>query len=153
MRTNSLIWLVLSQAIMGSASQTGDHDGFKNPRARDRARFRYWLPDASIDISVLKSDIAAAGALGMGGVELVPFYNYGGQIGGPPQGVDWVEYGFGTPAYLEILNAALEAHDDAGMVMDFAFGPSEGQGVPASSEDEGLQWDLVRYSSPRQSYT
>jgi hypothetical protein len=31
--------------------------------------------------------------------------------------------------------------------MDFAFGPSEGQGVPAFPDNEGLQWELVRGSS------
>jgi hypothetical protein len=40
--------------------------------------------------------------------------------------------------------AALEAHKEAGLVMDFPLGPNQGQGVPADPSDEGLQWDLVR---------
>jgi hypothetical protein len=124
-------------------SQDRHYGDFMHPAPRDRPRFRYWLPDASVDPDILKTDIASAGSIGAGGIELVPFYNYGGSLGGPPPGVDWSKYGFGTPAFLELFESALEAHAEARMVMDFAFGPSEGQGIPASPDDEGLQWDLV----------
>jgi hypothetical protein len=32
------------------------------------------------------------------------------------------------------------------LFMDFALGPNQGQGVPAPSDDRGLQWDLVRFT-------
>lgn len=70
----------------------------------------------------------------------MPFYNYGG---GPPV-VDWVKYGFGTPASNGPFKAALEAHRDSDTFMDFAMGPNQGQGVPAEMDNPGLQWDLVR---------
>lgn len=123
---------------------------FANPASRDRPRFRYWLPDASVDPEVVRQDILDSGALGIGGVELVPFYNYGGALGPPPPGVDWAEYGFGSPAFLEVFGAALNAHEEGQLAMDFSFGPSEGQGVPATPGDEGLQWDLVCHkTTPR----
>jgi hypothetical protein len=61
-----------------------------------------------------------------------------------PPGADWSTYGFGTSAFREMFHSALEAHAEAGMVMDFALGPNQGQGVLAKSDDKGLQWDLVR---------
>lgn len=143
-----LLLLVLFQ--VGSADtndQAGapiDYGSFKYPSARVRARFRYWLPDSSVDTVTVQEDIKAAASVGAGGVEFVPFFNYGGALGGQPEGADWSTYGFGTPAFQKIFRAALEAHNDAGLVMDFALGPNQGQGVPAEPDDEGLQWDLVR---------
>ncbi|KAM0325882.1 hypothetical protein ACHAQA_007185 [Verticillium albo-atrum] len=132
-----------SAASKAPAGRSRDHGTFADPASRERPRFRYWLPDGGVDPEVVKSDIKSVGALGAGGVEFVPFYNYGGQLGGAPPGVDWSKYGFGTPDYLEVMQAALDGHYENELAMDFGFGPSEGQGVPASSDDEGLQWDLI----------
>ncbi|KAL2292175.1 hypothetical protein FJTKL_10817 [Diaporthe vaccinii] len=118
-------------------------DGFLSTPSRQRPRFRYWLPDASVDAKTVKADIKYAGAIGAGGVEFLPFYNYGGELGGPPIGVNWSTYGFDTPAHLELFTSALEAHKEAGLVIDFSLGPNQGQGIPAHPDDEGLQWDLV----------
>lgn len=60
-----------------------------------------------------------------------------------PAGADWAKANFGTPEFSAIFRAALEAHSETGLKMDFAMGPNQGQGVPASTQDEGLQWDLV----------
>ncbi|KAL2845070.1 hypothetical protein BJY01DRAFT_263735 [Aspergillus pseudoustus] len=119
---------------------------FENPSARCRPRFRYWLPDAGVDKETVAANIRDSGARGAGGVEFVPFYNYGGETVEPSPQADWVTNGFGTPAFRNMFRAALQAHKDAGLFMDFALGPNQGQGVPASSDDEGLQWDLVPYS-------
>jgi hypothetical protein len=67
----------------------------------------------------------------------------GGELGGPAPGADWVKWGFGTPDSNKLFVAALQAHRDAGLKMNFSIGPDQGQGVPAKSDDEGLQWDLV----------
>ena len=116
---------------------------FENPAARVRPRFRYWLPDASVDVEKVQENIKSAGDIGAGGVEFLAFYNYGAEVGGVPNGTNWTQYGFGTPAYKELFLAALQTHKDEGMVMDFPLGPNQGQGVPADPNDEGLQWDLV----------
>ncbi|OBR14858.1 Secreted protein [Colletotrichum higginsianum IMI 349063] len=128
---------------LSSSGCTEKQDHFRDPPSRQRPRFRYWLPDASVDPDVVKADIKSAGSIGAGGVEFLPFYNYGGELGGPPLGVDWSTYGFGTPAYLQLFTSALEAHKEGGMAMDFSLGPNQGQGIPAHHDDEGLQWDLV----------
>jgi hypothetical protein len=121
-----------------------DYGTFSSPAAIVRPRFRYILLDASVDKSVVRDDIQSAGSAGAGGIEFLPFYNYGAQSGGIPPGADWSTYGFGTSAFREMFHSALEAHAEAGMVMDFALGPNQGQGVLAKSDDKGLQWDLVR---------
>ncbi|KAE8395445.1 hypothetical protein BDV23DRAFT_178499 [Aspergillus alliaceus] len=139
---NCAIHLVLA-SINDQFSADIDAGTFENPSALVRPRFRYWLPDPSVDELVVRDDIKSAAAIGAGGVEFLPWYNAGGVLGGAPPGDDWSKYGFGTPAFNRIFYAALEAHRDAGLVMDFAIGPNQGQGVPAEPDDEGLQWDLV----------
>lgn len=116
---------------------------FENPSVQTRPRFRYWLPDAGVDKEIVATNIKDNGILGAGGVEFLPFYNYGGETTSKAPQADWVTNGFGTPAFRDVFRAALQAHKDAGLLMDFALGPNQGQGVPAEIDDEGLQWDLV----------
>lgn len=141
----SLFSLAFTLIPLVTALETNGNRGntFDNPPATSRPIFRYWLPDASVDPELVAQDIASAGQIGAGGFELVPFYNYGGEMGKYPAGADWAKYGFGTPAFHNLFRRALQAHRDNGMVMDFAIGPNQGQGVPAEPDDEGLQWDLV----------
>ncbi|KAE8323134.1 hypothetical protein BDV39DRAFT_196119 [Aspergillus sergii] len=136
---------VLAAGSSGPSSSLGT---FENPSIQCRPRFRYWLPDAGVDKETVSTNIKDSGERGAGGVEFVPFYNYGGEAGDPPPQANWVTNGFGTPAFRDVFRAALQAHKDAGLLMDFALGPNQGQGVPASSDDPGLQWDLVPYSFP-----
>ncbi|KAJ5864500.1 uncharacterized protein N7529_006416 [Penicillium soppii] len=120
-----------------------DYGTFDEPAINARMKFRYWLPDASVDVITVQHDIKAAGALGAGTVEFLPLYNYGASLAGPPKGADWATYGFGTPAFNDVFKASLRAAKDAGIRMDFALGPSAGQGVPSTVTDAGLHWDLV----------
>ena len=140
-------------AIIGSGHITGASQAeretcstlplFRTRRQTSVPRFRDRLPDFSVDTDVVRSDVAAAGSIGAGGVEFVPFFNYGGQLGDMPTGADWSTYNFGTADFRRVFSAALESHYENGLVMDFALGPNQGQGVPADPGDEGLQWDSV----------
>lgn len=44
------------------------------------------------------------------------------------------------------MKTALQATSDIGLIMDFAMGPNQGQGVPAEVGSEGLAWDLAQYN-------
>ncbi|KAI1409815.1 hypothetical protein F5Y13DRAFT_202982 [Hypoxylon sp. FL1857] len=128
--------------------QLSSNDGlgsFVNPAVVVRPRYRYWLPDASVEPKYVAEDIAELGARGAGGIQFLNYYNYGGSSGSAA--TDWNIYGYGTPAYREVLKAALQAHKDNGLVMDFSMGPQSGQGVPAEPDNPGLAWDLVSYNA------
>jgi hypothetical protein len=130
---------------------TTDLGTFENPAARSRVRFRYWVPDGGVDPAVVAEDVASAGSVGAGGFEFLPFFEYGGQLGLGvfPQTIDWCTHNFGSVSFRNLFKTALEAHRDNGLVMDFALGPNQGQGVPANKDDEGLHWDLVRTNPSR----
>ncbi|KAL4905091.1 hypothetical protein BDW74DRAFT_185211 [Aspergillus multicolor] len=117
-----------------------------SPSSNSRLKFRYWLPDASVNASTVAADIKSASSIGAGGIEFVPLYNYGASLAPPPDGADWATYGFGTQAYNEIFKEAMRAARDADMVFDFALGPNQGQGVPAHVGNKGLQWDLAPFN-------
>ncbi|KAI0107934.1 hypothetical protein F4776DRAFT_414946 [Hypoxylon sp. NC0597] len=117
---------------------------FLSPAAVVRPRYRYWLPDASVKPEYVAKDIAELGTRGAGGIQFLNYYNYGGISGSAA--TDWNIYGYGTPAYREVLKAALQAHRDNSLVMDFSMGPQSGQGVPAEPDNPGLAWDLVSYN-------
>lgn len=78
-----------------------DAGTFQAPSVNVRPRFRYWIPDASIDLDTLVDDVKEVARIGASGFELLGFYLYGG----PPAGfgtyapVDWSIYGWGTEAW------------------------------------------------------
>src|SRR3569833_414717 len=109
------------------------------PQASTRPKFRYRLPDASVPAAQVEADIAALAAASAGGLEFLPFFNYGQ----PPVVRDWSTYGFGTPAFRTLFRAALRAADAHGLVFDFALGANQGAGVPAVPEPPGLAMELV----------
>lgn len=62
----------------------------------------------------------------------------------PP--TSWTEYGFGTPAFSDILKSSLQAANDSKVLIDFALGASEGQGVPLPPGTPGLAVELVEFT-------
>lgn len=92
---------------IGTNDQVGaadiDYGTFENPSANVRARFRYWINDASVNLSRVADDVRSLGEAGAGGLELLGYYDYGnlGAFGGgndAPLQSDWTVYGFGgTP--------------------------------------------------------
>lgn len=107
-----------------------DYGTFRNPSSFVRPRFRYWIPDASVDLEVVANDFAKAKDVGMGGLELLGYYLYGNYPSviteGGPVPVDWTKYGWGTPAWKNLTKVALKATKSLGLVMDFALGPNQG---------------------------
>ncbi|KFZ03789.1 hypothetical protein V502_10661 [Pseudogymnoascus sp. VKM F-4520 (FW-2644)] len=130
----------IRDAIATTTNQ--NHFGtFQLPSIQVRPKFRYWLPDASISSDALAADLKEIGSIGAGGVEFLPYYNYGGTLG--PPATDWTKYGYGTPAYNVLVKKALQASKDNGLLMDLCMGPQSGQGVPASPDNPGLAYSMV----------
>ncbi|KAL3298217.1 secreted protein [Colletotrichum asianum] len=140
MKAVSCVQVFAGLVLLGTCQAAGQDrsNDFFDPPAVQRPRLRYWLPDGTVDPEKVKSDIQSAGKIGAGGVEFLPFYNYGGQLGPPPVGANWSTSGFGTPDFIKTLIAGLEAHKESGLSMDFAIGPNR----PGHPSNEGLQWDL-----------
>jgi hypothetical protein len=99
-----------------------EYGAFESPRALVRPSFRYWLPDAGVDPTIVQKNIVSAGSIGAGDVEFVPFYDYGGELPYEASpGLDWVTYGFGTVAFRDMFVATLNAHKDNGLLMNLLW--------------------------------
>jgi hypothetical protein len=98
---------VLGTYGTGTNDQFGaniNYGTFQNPSSNVRPRFRYWVNDASMNLTSIAEDIRDIGRSGAGGVELLGYYlygdgqNFGGGLASPLQS-DWTTYGFGSPAW------------------------------------------------------
>jgi hypothetical protein len=93
--------------LNGQVGANIDYGTFQTPSANVRPRFRYWLPDASVNSSQVADDIRDAGRVGAGGVELLGYYLYGDVQIFPGNydllQSDWTVNYFGSPAWSEIL--------------------------------------------------
>lgn len=96
-------------------------------------------PDASVPASDLSQDIRDMGSVGIGGVELISFFNYGHG----PALTDWSRYGFGQPVFKDLIKTAMKICKASGLSLDLAIGPNQGQGVPSEIESLGLAKELV----------
>ncbi|KAI5919751.1 hypothetical protein F4810DRAFT_465504 [Camillea tinctor] len=135
----SQLLVVSSLAAIPSLSSPVAVEDFNSPPIQYRPKFRYWLPDASVPLQSVINDVDSIASVGAGGLEFLPFYNYG--LG--PALTDWSIYGFGTEAFKNVLSAALNASVAQGLMFDFALGPNQGAGVPSTVETLGLAKELV----------
>lgn len=74
------LWIADDVLAFNTDDQVGadiDYGSFSNPSAFVRPQFRYWIPDASVDLDVVADDFAKAMDIGMGGLELLGYYLYG----------------------------------------------------------------------------
>ncbi|ENH75763.1 hypothetical protein FOC1_g10003928 [Fusarium oxysporum f. sp. cubense race 1] len=132
--------VAVGQYIATSSNNGNAIQGFEAPATEYRPKFRYWLPDADVDHDILKGDVQDLKKLGAGGLEFLPFYNYG--FGGVNDS-KLETYAFGKPAFRDVLQIALEATKANGLSMDVALGASQGQGVPSKPLTPGLAVQLV----------
>ncbi|KAK5738055.1 hypothetical protein LTR17_006298 [Elasticomyces elasticus] len=106
-----------------------DYGTFQDPFVHVRPRFRYWVPDASVDLDEVAADFAAVKAVGMGGIELL--------------GIIYMATILRKPdAWKRLQDTCLQATKNLGMLMDFSLGPNQGAGVPVDQNDPGVMWNL-----------
>ena len=99
----------------------------------------------------MSRDIRAAKEVGAGGLEFLPYFLYGeGQETARRRGdevipnlPDWSRYGFGTPAFVDLFKDSLKAAKDVGILLDYALGANQAQGVPSEVGTPGLAVELL----------
>ncbi|KAL2851122.1 hypothetical protein BJY01DRAFT_245062 [Aspergillus pseudoustus] len=117
---------------------------FTSPPTNYRTRHRYWFPDASVPVESVVADIEAVKEVGGGGIQLLPFYNFGFSLNPTELPYSaWDEYGFGSEAFINLFASALNATEQNGLGFTFFIGGNQGQGVPAEPLTTGLAVHLV----------
>ncbi|KAH0429215.1 hypothetical protein CcaCcLH18_08567 [Colletotrichum camelliae] len=108
-----LVALAALAASVSTISQAHSLDDFASPPNIYRPKFRYWLPDAEVDIEAVTRDVAEIASVGAGGLEYLPYYQF------HSPSANWSTYGYGTNA------------------------SRAGQGVPSEPESVGLALELA----------
>ncbi|KAL4901559.1 hypothetical protein BDW74DRAFT_181570 [Aspergillus multicolor] len=144
--------VMLTTYILGSllayivlfACDSDPFQDFKSPSAEYRTRYRYWIPDASVNITSVISDIEAIKTIGGGGIQFLPFYNFGFNMN-PTElpYAAWTEYAFGSEPFKEVFKTAVNASKANDLGFTFFIGGSQGQGVPSEPLTKGLAVHLV----------
>lgn len=104
--------LVIQAAVtnaVGTNDQVGadvDYGTFQNPSTNVRPRFRYWVSDASHNLTIVANDVKSLARAGAGGLELMGYYLYGdvGDYYGNSAAVietDWTVYCYGSEPWIE----------------------------------------------------
>lgn len=113
---------------------------FSNPTGLARPTFRYWVPDADVNDTILSFDLQQMKASGWGGVEVICLENYGIE----PAVVDPAIYGYGGRDWYEKFNSMLHTADELGLLVDFALGPTQGASIPILDPNSpGLNTELA----------
>ncbi|KAG7075985.1 secreted protein [Colletotrichum scovillei] len=124
-------------ASLATISEAHSLDNFVSPPNTYRPKFRYWLPDAEVDIEAVTRDVAEIASVGAGGLEFLPYYQF------RAPSANWSTYGYGTNASRNIFRAAMQAAAENDLLFDFAIGANQGQGVPSEPESVGLALELA----------
>jgi alpha-L-rhamnosidase/Glycosyl hydrolases family 2, sugar binding domain len=106
---------------------------FHNPDRQYRAHMRFWIPEAAIDESVLRSQVADIAKAGLGDLELVAFdfaRAFSGAPGSTPDAsapkgptIDHAVYGWGTPNWTNTMKIVLDEAGKRGIKATFIMGP------------------------------
>jgi hypothetical protein len=104
-------------------------NGFSSPPADARPTIRYWLPGAHADAAAVRRDMKAIAAAGFGSVEIAFLPQNAGMV-------DPVRFGWGTPAWRDLLTATLQAAADERMRFSLTIGPVWPIVLPSITPDD-----------------
>ncbi|MEV6106600.1 glycosyl hydrolase [Streptomyces sp. NPDC051940] len=103
---------------------------FAEPPMPVRPRFRWWWPDALVDPEEVQREIDQIAAAGFGGVEIAAVTH------SLTQRIDVERYGWGTPAWVAGVEAALRQAARRKVVVDLTIGPAWPAAVPTVTPDD-----------------
>ncbi|MFI8949722.1 glycosyl hydrolase [Streptomyces sp. NPDC053750] len=104
---------------------------FASPAASVRPKFRWWWPDALVDPDEIRREIDQIADAGFGGVEIAAVTH---SVSEP---IDPARHGWGTPAWVGAVEAALGQAKKRDVVVDLTIGPAWPAAVPGITPDSG----------------
>jgi len=101
---------------------------FANPPTTARPMYRWWMPLAYTDDTVLRDELRDIAAAGGGGVEVSPFIVPGA---GNQTNAFLAQYGWGTPTWAHKIEVITDEAAKLGLVVDQNLGPQYPATVPS----------------------
>lgn len=136
-----LALLAVGFALGGAATaQAADFPSdFANPPREVQPKFRWWWPNALVDTTEIANEVDQMADAGFGGAEISDVHH------SSSTGLDPAGHGWGTQAWVDAMQAALERAKARGLTMDFASGPSWPSAVPTIDPDGGAAIKELAY--------
>ncbi|WP_461060842.1 glycosyl hydrolase [Streptomyces pseudoechinosporeus] len=120
----------LAAAAPAAASATGSVPrAFASPAPAVRPRFRWWWPDALVDVDEIRREVDQIADAGFGGVEIAAVTH---SMTAP---IDPAKYGWGTRAWTTAVEAALRRAAEREVTVDLTLGPAWPASVPSITPD------------------
>jgi len=104
---------------------------FADPAAEVRPKVRWWWPHGAVEIAEIEREVDQLAAAGFGGAEIADVHH---SVRVP---IDVHDHGWGTPAWVAAVEAALARAARHGMRLDITIGPSWPAAVPTITPDSG----------------
>lgn len=111
---------------------------FQQPARDVQSKFRWWWPHGLVDPVEIEREIDQIAAAGFGGVEIADVHH---SVAAP---LDPAGHGWGTPAWVTALEAALRRAKKRGLTVDITIGPAWPAAVPSiTPDDPGAMQELA----------
>lgn len=132
LRSSALAGLALTgvgsaSARPGGSDAKGQHEfaaEFADPGRDVQPKFRWWWPHAKVEHDELAREINEIADAGFGGVEIADVHH------SVEETIDPDQYGWGTEAWVDAVEAALRAANERDVIVDLTIGPSWPAAVP-----------------------
>ncbi|MDA0184268.1 glycosyl hydrolase [Solirubrobacter phytolaccae] len=131
MRRLALLVVGVSLGVAMPAQAADFPSDFANPPREVQPKFRWWWPNALVDNAEIANEVDQMADAGFGGAEISDVHH------STSTGLDPAGHGWGTQAWVDAMQVALERAKARGMTMDFASGPSWPSAVPSITPDSG----------------
>ncbi|TDQ53037.1 glycosyl hydrolase [Actinorugispora endophytica] len=133
---------VALQPVLGAApalAGSGDIvDGFAAPARAAQAKFRWWWPHGFVDTAEIEREIDQVADAGFGGLEVADVHH------SVTEDLDPENTGWGTPAWVGALEAALTRAEKRGVILDITIGPAWPAAVPTvTPQDKAAMRELA----------
>lgn len=129
----------LSKQSVDAVAQTGTtlSSEFSDPSDTARSMIRYWIPEAAVEESELRTDLQEIASLGYGGVEVVAMTTM-------TFGVT-EEYRWGTANWDKAMTVIVDEAKKLGLTVDVTNGPAWPVAMPtiSSPDDEGSCYEMT----------
>ena len=125
----------------------GKLEDFTRPQQDTAPRFRWWWPNAEVELDEIAKEVAEVARAGFGGLEIANVHH-----SVPGDLLDVVNRGWGSPHWIAALETALDAGLEHNVEIDVTLGPSWPAAIPtitpqSDSAMKELAHGLVQLSS------
>jgi hypothetical protein len=120
----------LDGPAQGAAATAGElARDFARPASAVRPKFRWWWPHGLVDPAEIRREVDRIADAGFGGAEIADVHH------SVTQPMDPAGHGWGTPAWVAAVTAALSQAGRRGITIDLTIGPAWPAAVPTITPD------------------